>query len=337
MEAYLWEPLEDGAVKCNLCNHRCVIKPGKRGICSVRENQSGTLHSLVYGKVVARNIDPIEKKPLFHFLPGSLSYSIATVGCNFKCRFCQNADIAQMPNDSSGLIVGDETSPEAIVGGALKADCKSISYTYTEPTIFFEFAYDTAKLAHEAGLSNVFVTNGYMTAEALDMIHPYLHAANVDLKAFNDDYYKNLCSAKLEPVKESLIKMKALGIFVEVTTLMVPGLNDDPKELEALAGFLAESLGPETPWHVSRFHPTYRLKDRSPTPMGTLITAREIGLNAGLRYVYTGNVPGEEAENTFCYQCGKAVIQRWGFQIRKYDIDAGRCKSCGAEIDGVGL
>ena len=337
MEAYLWEPIEGQAVTCNLCHHRCNIKPGKRGICSVRENQSGSLHSLVYGKVVARNIDPIEKKPLFHFLPGSLSYSIATVGCNFKCRFCQNADIAQMPNDSSGLIVGDETSPEAIVEGALKADCKSISYTYTEPTIFFEFAYDTAKLAHEAGLSNVFVTNGYMTAEALDMIHPYLHAANVDLKAFNPDYYKNLCSAKLEPVKESLIKMKALGIFVEVTTLMVPGLNDDPKELEALAGFLAESLGPETPWHVSRFHPTYRLKDRSPTPMGTLITAREIGLNAGLRYVYTGNVPGEEAENTVCYQCGKAVIQRWGFQIRKYDIDAGRCKSCGAEIDGVGL
>ena len=337
MEAYLWEPLEGLSVKCNLCNHRCIIKPGKRGICSVRENQSGTLHSLVYGKVIARNIDPIEKKPLFHFLPGSLSYSIATVGCNFKCRFCQNADIAQMPNDRSGLIMGDETSPEAIVDGALKADCKSISYTYTEPTIFFEFAYDTAKLAHEAGLSNVFVTNGYMTAEALDMIHPYLHAANVDLKAFNPDYYKNLCSAKLEPVKESLIKMKALGIFVEVTTLMVPGLNDDPKELEALAGFLAESLGPETPWHVSRFHPTYRLKDRSPTPMGTLITAREIGLSAGLRYVYTGNVPGEEAENTFCYQCGKAVIQRWGFQIKKYDIDSGRCKSCGAEIDGVGL
>ncbi len=337
MEAYLWEPLEGQAVKCNLCNHRCVIKPGKRGICSVRENQSGMLHSLVYGKVIARNIDPIEKKPLFHFLPGSLSYSIATVGCNFKCRFCQNADIAQMPNDRSGLIMGDETSPEAIVDSALKAKCKSISYTYTEPTIFFEFAYDTAKLAHEAGLSNVFVTNGYMTAEALDMIHPYLHAANVDLKAFNPDYYKNLCSAKLEPVKESLIKMKALGIFVEVTTLMVPGLNDDPKELEALAGFLAESLGPETPWHVSRFHPTYRLQDRSPTPMGTLITAREIGMNAGLRYVYTGNVPGEEAENTFCYQCGKAVIQRWGFQIRKYDIDAGRCKSCGAEIDGIGL
>ena len=337
MEAYLWEPLEDQTVKCNLCNHRCVIKPGKRGICSVRENQSGTLHSLVYGKVVARNIDPIEKKPLFHFLPGSLSYSIATVGCNFKCRFCQNADIAQMPNDRSGLIMGDETSPEAIVDSALKANCKSISYTYTEPTIFFEFAYDTAKLAHEAGLSNVFVTNGYMTAEALEMIHPYLHAANVDLKAFNDDYYKNLCSAKLEPVKKSLIKMKALGIFVEVTTLMVPGLNDDPKELEALAGFLAEALGPETPWHVSRFHPTYRLKDRSPTPVGTLITAREIGLSAGLRYVYTGNVSGEEAENTFCYQCGKVVIQRWGFQIRKYDIDAGRCKSCGAEIDGVGL
>lgn len=337
MKAYLWEQLENQSVKCNLCNHRCIIKPGKRGICGVRENQTGNLHSLVYGKVIARNIDPIEKKPLFHFMPGSLSYSIATVGCNFKCRFCQNADIAQMPNDRNGVIMGDETSPQSIVDGALKAKCKSISYTYTEPTIYFEFAHDTAKLAHEAGLRNVFVTNGYMTEEALDFIHPYLHAANVDLKAFSDDYYRNLCSAKLEPVKESLKKMKALGVFIEVTTLMVPGLNDSQKELEALAGFLVESLGPETPWHVSRFHPTYRLTDRSSTPVETLISAREIGLKAGLRYVYTGNVPGEEAENTFCYRCGEAVIQRWGFQIRKYDITEGRCRSCGAEIDGVGL
>jgi pyruvate formate lyase activating enzyme len=270
-------------------------------------------------------------------MPGSLSYSIATVGCNFKCRFCQNADIAHMPNDHGGVILGDETLPPSIVDGALKAKCKSISYTYTEPTVFFEFAYETAKIAHEAGLSNVFVTNGYMTEEALDMIHPYLHAANVDLKAFNEDYYKNLCGARLEPVKESLKKMKALGIFVEVTTLMVPGLNDSPKELEALAGFMVDALGPETPWHVSRFHPTYRLRDRSSTPVETLMTAREIGLNAGLRYVYTGNVPGEDAENTYCYRCGKAVIQRWGFQIRKYNITEGRCQSCGTEIDGVGL
>ena len=337
MNAYLWERLESQSVKCNLCNHRCIIKPGKRGICGVRENQAGNLQSLVYGKVIARNIDPIEKKPLFHFLPGSLSYSIATVGCNLKCRFCQNADIAQMPNDRNGVIMGDVTSPQSIVDGALKAKCKSISYTYTEPTIYFEFAHDTAKLAHEAGLRNVFVTNGYMTEEALDFIHPYLHAANVDLKAFSDDYYRNLCSAKLEPVKQSLKKMKALGVFIEVTTLMVPGLNDSQEALEALAGFLVESLGPETPWHVSRFHPTYRLTDRSSTPVETLITAREIGLKAGLRYVYTGNVPGEESENTFCYACGKAVIRRWGFQIRKYDVIEGRCRSCGAEIDGVGL
>jgi len=235
------------------------------------------------------------------------------------------------------MIMGDTFAPEDIVDGAIKANCKSIAYTYTEPTVYFEYAHDTAKLAHDAGIRNIFVTNGYMSSEALNMIKPYLDAANVDLKAFNEDYYKKLCGAKLAPVKETLVTMKSLGIFVEVTTLLIPGLNDDKTELQALARFIAASLGPETPWHVSRFHPTYKLMDRPSTPVQTLLMARDIGLASGLRYVYTGNVPGESGEDTLCYRCGKALIGRWGFQIGKYDIENGRCKYCGTSIDGVGL
>jgi pyruvate formate lyase activating enzyme len=337
MQAYLFETVSGGKVKCNLCRHRCLIKAGRRGICGVRENRAGVLQTLVFGKLIARHIDPIEKKPLYHFLPGSRSYSIATVGCNFRCRFCQNADIAQMPEDQRGLIVGDPCTPQEVVAAALKGGCRSISYTYTEPTIFFEFAYETAKLAHAKGLKNVFVTNGYMTDEALEMIRPYLDAANVDLKAFNETYYRDVCGAKLSNVLETLKQMKSRGIFVEVTTLIVPGLNDDSGEIEKLAQFLVTDLGPETPWHISRFHPTYKLTDRPPTPLATLVKARGIGLKAGLRYVYTGNVPGEDSENTFCYSCGRIVIERWGFQIKSTAIEEGRCRYCQAVIDGVGL
>ena len=242
-----------------------------------------------------------------------------------------------MPSDHKGMIAGDPFSPQDVVAAAIKGDCKSIAYTYTEPTVYFEFAFDTAKLAHEKGIQNVFVTNGYMTAEALNMINPYLDAANVDLKAFTEDFYKTYCGAKLEHVKESLKLMKSLGIFIEVTTLLIPGLNDDKDELEKLAKFLADSLGTETPWHISRFHPTYKLTDRPPTPVETLVTAREIGIKAGLKYVYTGNVPGESGGNTFCYNCGKILIERWGFYNNTYLIENSKCKYCGTEIDGVGL
>ncbi len=252
MKAYLFDSLADKQVQCKLCHHRCVIKNGKRGICQVRQNSDGTLVSLVYGKVVAQHVDPIEKKPLFHFYPGSLSYSIATVGCNFKCKFCQNADIAQMPKDHQGAIIGKFITPDEIVTAAKEHNCRSIAYTYTEPTIYFEFAHDTARLAHEHGLLNLFVTNGYMTAEALDMIAPYLDAANVDLKAFNDEFYKTYCGARLAGVKETLVAMKSRDIFLEITTLIIPGLNDSPEELADLAGFIARSLGTETPWHISQ-------------------------------------------------------------------------------------
>ncbi|MCP4688625.1 MAG: AmmeMemoRadiSam system radical SAM enzyme, partial [Desulfobacterales bacterium] len=240
-ESFLYEPMKGLTVRCNVCNHRCIVKDGKRGICGVRENSSGKLESLVYGKLIATHVDPIEKKPLFHLMPGSLSYSIATVGCNLKCLFCQNADISQMPSDR-GVIMGDNATPGGVVKAALKAGCKSIAYTYTEPSIYFEFAHDTAKLAHEQGLKNVFVTNGYMTSEAIRMIQPWLDAANVDLKSFSDDFYKKYCGARLEPVKNTLRQMKTKGILVEATTLIIPGLNDDKRELEELARFLVDDL-----------------------------------------------------------------------------------------------
>jgi len=337
MEAFLYQTLEDKKVRCNLCSHRCVVKAGRRGICAVRENRDGVLHTLVFGKLIARHIDPIEKKPLYHFYPGSLSYSIATVGCNFRCRFCQNADIAQMPADQSGMIMGGATTAENEVAAAIKGKCKSIAYTYTEPTIFFEFAYETARLASGRGLKNVFVTNGHMTAEALDMIAPYLDAANVDLKAFTDGYYQKQCGARLIHVQNTLRQMKARDIFVEVTTLIVPGLNDDPQELAQLAAFIVDELGPETPWHISRFHPTYKLTDRPPTPVDTLKKAYAIGRQSGLKYVYTGNVPGEASEHTFCPGCAEKIIDRRGFRIGSYHVAAGRCAFCQTVIDGVGL
>jgi len=337
MEALLWEPLAEQNVRCNLCAHRCVVKPGKRGRCGVRENRSGVMHTLVYGKLIAQHIDPIEKKPLFHLHPGSRSYSVATVGCNFRCAFCQNADIAQMPSDRSGLIMGKEASPEAVVAAAVKAGCESIAYTYTEPTVFFEFARDTGRLAKKSGIRNVFVTNGYMTAEAFEMAAPFLDAANVDLKAFRDDFYKTYCGARLQPVKETLVRMKQGGVMVEVTTLIIPGLNDDPEQLEALAGFIAEALGPDTPWHISRFHPTYRLTDRGATPEETLAVALKIGRDAGLHYVYIGNVPGSNGESTVCPGCCRVVVERVGYQIQGDHVEDGKCAFCGTPVYGVGM
>lgn len=337
MQAYLFEKQKNKSVLCNLCHHRCRIKNGRRGICNVRANNNGVLESLVYGRLIATTVDPIEKKPFYHVLPGSLSYSIATVGCNFGCRFCQNSDIAQMPNDRGGRIIGDMTSPQAVVTDALAKGCESIAYTYTEPTIYFEFAYDTAKVAHAEGLKNLFVTNGYMTPEAIEMIGPYLDGANVDLKSFSNDYYKKFCAAKLEPVKTTLKALRAAGIWVEVTTLLIPGLNDSRSELEALAAFLANELGPDIPWHISRFHPTYKLTDRKVTPLKALILAREIGIAAGLKYVYTGNVPGERSANTFCYGCGKLLINRAGFSVGLNRIENGVCPDCGLAVCGIGF
>lgn len=335
-EAMLWERLPEGKVRCNLCAHRCLIFPGKRGICRVRENRDGTLYSLVYGRLVSRAVDPIEKKPLFHFQPGSASYSIATVGCNFHCRQCQNWEISQYPREHGDEIVGGHFTPEEIVADAIRYRCQSISYTYVEPTVFFEFAYDTSKLARERGLANVFVSNGYLTEEATRAIAPYLDAINIDIKAFKDATYRHYYGATLQPVLDTVKLMHQLGVWVEVTTLIIPTINDSEDELRAIARFL-KGVDPAIPWHVTRFYPQYKLLDLPPTPVGTLRRAREIGLEEGLKYVYEGNVPGEGGENTYCPGCGELLIARWGFSISRYAIKDGRCPKCGAEIAGVGL
>jgi len=331
-EAMLWRLLEEGRVECFLCSHRCLIAPAKFGVCGVRENLQGKLVTHVYGEVIAAHIDPIEKKPLYHFLPGTTSFSIATMGCNFRCPFCQNWQISQAGKKDKGF-GGQAISPEEIVRAAKKRGCRSISYTYTEPTIFFEYAYDTARLAREAGLANVFVTNGYMTAEALRTIQPYLDAANVDLKAFRDATYKKVCGARLEPVLDSIRLMRGLGIWLEVTTLVVPGMNDGDEELAAIARFIA-SVSPEIPWHISRFHPDYKYTQAPATPVETLRKAAALAKEAGLKFIYIGNVWGE-SEATFCPQCGKVLIRRSGFSVEENRTRGGKCPSCGSPVAGV--
>jgi pyruvate formate lyase activating enzyme len=334
-EAMLYERLSDQRVHCYLCNHHCRIGEGKRGVCAVRENRGGTLYTLVYRQLISSNVDPVEKKPMFHFAPGSRSFSIATVGCNFRCDFCQNYEISQMPRDENA-ITGRDVAPEEIVAMAKKTGCRTIAYTYTEPTIYFEYAYDIALKASEEGLKNIFVTNGYMTEEALRTLHPHLHGANVDLKAFREEFYQKRCGGKLEGVLRSLKVMKELGVWVEITTLIIPELNDSEEELRELAGFIS-SLGKEVPWHISRFHPTYKMLDRSPTSVRILERARKIGLEAGLRYVYTGNVPGDAGEDTYCHRCGQLLVDRLGFQILKYQVKERKCPKCGSPVDGIDL
>jgi pyruvate formate lyase activating enzyme len=334
-EATLYEKLAESKVKCNLCAHRCTIAEGRVGVCHVRENSEGVLYTRVYGRTIAQHTDPIEKKPLLHFYPGTTAYSVATPGCNFRCRWCQNADISQAPRKQHFLL-GEETSPEQIVAAAQRAGCRSIAYTYTEPTIFFEYAYDTARLARDAGLANVYVTNGYMTGEMLEMVHPHLDAANVDLKGFRDEVYRRYAGARLQPVLDSLKRMKQLGIWVEVTTLIIPGINDGPEELQDAAHFVAEKLGPETPWHISRFTPAYEMADVPPTPIATLLQAQEFGREAGLYYVYVGNVPGEA--NTACHVCGHLLVRRLGYQIVDGDIaPGGQCPECETPVAGRGM
>lgn len=332
-EAMLWESLGEGRVRCVLCAHRCTIPPGGRGVCQVRENRNGKLYSLVYGRLVSQALDPVEKKPLFHFLPGTGTLSLATVGCNFRCDFCQNHEISQFPREHGGRIVGEPVEPEEIVEAAKETGARSISYTYTEPTVFFEFCRDVGRLAAEEGLRNVFVTNGYMTEEALAEARGWLHAANVDLKSFSEDFYRRFCGASLQPVLETIARMWEAGIWVEVTTLVIPGRNDSEEQLRWIAEFLV-GISPDIPWHVSRFVPAYKAWDLPPTPLSTLRRAREIGLSAGLRYVYMGNVPGE-GEDTLCPGCGRTLIRRYGFFVLQNDLVEGACPHCGTALAGI--
>jgi pyruvate formate lyase activating enzyme len=331
-EAMFFEKTNGHIIHCFLCRQHCRINDGNRGLCGVRENIKGKLYSLVYGKPVAEAVDPIEKKPLFHFLPGSHSYSIATVGCNFSCFNCQNYDIAHYPKPKKSII-SNEVSPKEIIEKAKMLKCQSIAYTYTEPTIFFEYAYDIAKIANKEGIKNIFVTNGYMTEDALKTIEPFLDAANIDLKSFSDSFYQKICGAQLEPVLDSIRLHKEFNIWIELTTLLIPSLNDSEKDLKQIAEFIKE-LDEGIPWHISRFHPTYKLTNLPPTSIETLKKAHKIGSDIGLKHIYLGNVPGEE-ENTYCHNCGNLLIKRYSYKIIENNLRDSECPYCNSRIDGV--
>ncbi len=328
-KSLFYEVLEDKKVRCLLCAHRCVIPDNQRGICKVRENRGGALFILNKNLFIALNVDPIEKKPLYHFLPGSKSFSVATEGCNFRCVFCQNYEISQIDKRE---IRGKFIPAEKIVEFAIENSCKSISYTYTEPVIFFETAYDVGVLAKEKGLKNVFVTNGYITKEVSLKAKDFLDAANVDLKSFNKETYRNYCGATLKGVLEGIDNFLEAGVLIEITTLIIPEMNDGASELREIAKFIA-SRSKDIPWHISRFFPHFKMEDRAPTSLQTLKMVEKIGKEEGLKYVYIGNVWGE-GEDTFCPNCNRMLIERQGFEIMRNVIDNGLCPQCGEKIYG---
>jgi pyruvate formate lyase activating enzyme len=329
-EALLWEKKGKGRVKCVLCYRRCVIAEGKRGFCGVRENRDGRLYTLNYGLASSIAVDPVEKKPLFHFYPGSLVFSLGTVSCNFRCLHCQNYSISQTPiEEARGTLI--EYSPEEAVKRAKREGCQGMAWTYNEPTIWFEYTLDSAKLAKEEGLYTVYVTNGSFTREALELISPYLDAVNIDVKAFREDFYREVAKARLAPVLERVEDCVREKMHVELTYLMIPGKNDDMEQVESFVDWVA-GLSKDIPVHFTRFHPDYLMLDVPMTPLKTLEQARNIGLQK-LHYVYTGNVPGHEGENTYCYSCGELLLRRHGFSVQIAGLtDDNRCRKCGAEI-----
>jgi pyruvate formate lyase activating enzyme len=329
-EAQFWEAAADRAVNCRLCHHRCAIRPGRRGLCGVRENCDGRLFSLVYGQPAAINLDPVEKKPLHHFLPGSLAFSFGTRGCNFHCRHCQNCEISQVRGQSLAFVA--ELAPGQLVDQALAAGAASVAYTYTEPTIFLEYAADVARIAQARGLRNLFVTNGYITPEALRSVAPLVDAANLDLKFFREDRYREVCGARLQPVLDTIRLYHQLGIWIEITTLVIPGYNDDDDQLTRIAGFVA-GLDRDIPWHLSAFHPAHQMLTVPPTPPAALIRAQALGQAAGLRFVYLGNL-GVPAD-TLCPGCGAPLVERLGMATIANHLDQGRCPQCHRDIPGV--
>jgi len=335
-EARLYERLEENRVRCALCAHRCVINEGQRGICHVRENRGGTLYTLVYGRLIAQHVDPVEKKPLYHFYPGSTAYSIATPGCNFRCRWCQNWEISQMPREQH-LVLGRAVPPEEVVADARRAGSRRIAYTYTEPTIFFEYAYDTARIAHREGIHNTFVTNGYMTPEAVDTIDGYLDAATVDFKGSGDpDFYRSFCKVtNTGPIYQSLLEMKQKKIFIEITNLIVTGGGDSREAFLKLVRWIIDNLGSDVPLHILRFFPSYLYTSRPPPPVSFLEELWKISKSEGLKYVYLGNVPGHKYENTYCPRCNNLLIERFGFEVGSIRLKGRRCAFCDEEINVI--
>ncbi len=327
-----FQPLKDGKIQCRLCPRECIVPKGGRGFCGVRENRDGKYYSLVYGNPCAVHVDPVEKKPFYHLFPGSTSFSIATAGCNFRCKFCQNWEISQVtPEDTFNY----DLPPEGVVELAKKAGSRSIAYTYVEPTIFFEYMLDTAKLAKKEGILNVYHSNGFIDPEPLKELCQFLDAANIDLKGFKEDYYGSMTQGRLAPVLRTLKTLKAAKVHLEITNLVVPTQNDDPDTVGKMCSWIKAELGPDTPVHFSRFYPLYKLRNLPPTPVTTLERNRRIGMEAGLEYAYIGNVPGHEGEKTYCPQCKKMVIFRQGYSIGEIHVNKGKCKFCGKPIAGI--
>ena len=335
--AWLSKKLDDGRIICEACSQRCKLHEGEYGICGIRKVENGELRLLTYGLAAAMHIDPVEKKPMFNFLPGTKAFSFGTVGCNFSCKFCQNFDISQYPKEHNHQIFGEELSPQTAVELALENDCKSIAYTYNEPIVFFEYTYDTAKLAHEKGLKNIYVTSGYETHKAIDLLAPYVDGMNIDIKGFTDQFYKEICGARLKPVLDAVKYAHSKGIWIEITTLLIPGKNDSEEEIRGIAQFIYD-LDPAIPWHLSGFYPMYKMLDTPPTPPMTLRRAYEIGREVGLKYVYVGNIDDEDRESTYCPSCGKRVIDRRG-HIGQYVTNMldseGTCPFCSYKLEGV--
>ena len=331
-EAMYYEKLPEKKVRCVLCPSRCVLKEGQRGACRVRANIDGILRTLVYGRLVAVHNDPIEKKPLNHFMPGTRAFSIATAGCNLGCVFCQNWQISQAYPEKAQFM---RATPESVVAMAKRQNCQSIAYTYTEPTIFYEFMLDCAKLARKQGLKNVWITCGYINPEPLKELCQVMDAANIDLKGYSEEFYNEYCRASLKPVLETLKQARAAGLWIEVTNLVIPGANDRPEMIRAMCRWHMKHMGADVPLHFSRFFPRYRLLDRSPTPPATLRTAAEIAQAEGIHHVYLGNIATDIGRDTVCPACGQVCIARQGYFIRRNDLREGKCPKCGTVIKGV--
>lgn len=332
VEAMYYKPLEDERVECLLCPRDCKVADLERGYCGVRENRGGKYYTLVHSRVCALNIDPIEKKPLFHYLPGSRAYSLATAGCNIECKFCQNWQISQFRPEQ---VDSFKLSPQDAVSQARENGCQTIAYTYSEPVIFYEYMYDTSQLAKEVGIGNVMISNGYIKKEPLVKLCNELTAVKIDFKAFSERFYKETCNGELKPVLDTLITLKEIRIWFELVVLVVPTLNDSPEEFKAMCKWIMKNIGPDVPIHFTRFHPTYKIKNLPPTPVKTLEMARDIAMEEGLNYAYVGNVPGHSGEQTYCPECKDAVIGRVGYTIVKMDIVDNKCVKCGHQIPGI--
>ncbi len=330
--ASFWQKVRDNVVQCLLCPRKCILDVGQRGVCTVRINKDGKLYTLGYGNPVAVHIDPIEKKPFFHVTPGEPTFSLAVAGCNMRCLFCQNWQISQSKPDET---LNYDLPPEEVVNKAIENNCKFIVYTYTEPTVFYEYMLDIAKLAKEKGLKNAMHTCGYINPEPLKELLKYMDAVNVDLKGFTEEFYAKMgLLAELKPVLETIKIVKQEGVWLEITNLLIPGANDDPEKIKEMCVWIKENIGDDVPIHFSRFMPAYKLKNLPPTPIKKLEEAYAIAKDVGLKYVYIGNVPGNPAESTYCPNCGKVIIGRVGYQISENNIKNGKCKFCGYRIAG---